>query len=203
MTIQVDDAGWGSLIGGVLIGAYRIETKEYVVAEVPVSFFQGDAFSRRDYLDETARVVAGLLEQLNVDKKEPIHICTGYVLGHARTWLAQNGYTWQEAKITGPLQDLVERSLLESLHQVGLTDLDYSTLTTKQGLFFWRALRWLKGGDINATQPAPERETLAKTGWSTYSIWVSHPYEKAKFFTQQAKRRKRRARREVNQAETP
>jgi hypothetical protein len=26
----------------------------------------------------------------------------------------------------------------------------------------------------------PEWETLAKTGWSSYDIWVSHPYQQAK-----------------------
>lgn len=192
MTIHVDDAGWGCLLGGVLIGAYRLETEEYVWQEVPVEFFQGAAFARKEYLGEVARVVERLLDQLNVPKDEPIQICTRYVLQGAREFLARNRYCWQTAKITGPLQQRAETTLLEKMHALGLAELNYETLTTRQGLLFWLCLRWLKGGDINATCAVPEREKQAKTGWANYRIWVNHPYSQAKQLTQKGRKRRKR-----------
>ena len=191
--IQLDDAGWGCLIGGVFIGAYRPETEEFCYGEIPVSCFQGEAFARQEYLDEGARVVQRLFTDLAVPKAEPVQVCTGYVLGGIRQWLSREGYHWYPAKITGPLQVLVETALLQTLQRHGL-EVDYVTLTEKQGLLFWECLRWLKGGNINATRALPEREKLAKTGWGTYSIWVENPYAVAKQKAAAFKAARRRAR---------
>jgi hypothetical protein len=180
MTIQIDDAGWGCLLGGTLIGAYHVEAREYVVGEIPVALFQGEAFARKDYLDGGAEVVVRLLAQLQVEPEEPIRICTGYVLEGARGWLDDRRYRWQTARITGPLQEMVETSLLERLHRLGLTEVDYPTLTTRQGLLFWHCLRWLKGGDLNAAGVLPERARWAKTGWANYPVWAGQPYAQAR-----------------------
>ena len=77
----------------------------------------------------------------------------------------------------------------QTLHSLGVTDVDYTTLTTKQGLLFWHCLRWLKGGDINAAGVLPDRAKHAKTGWANYRIWAKYPYAQAK---QMAKKNKRR-----------
>lgn len=191
--VHIDDAGWGCLLGGTLIGAYRVETRQYVVGEIPVELFQGEAFGRKDYLDGGAEVAARLLEQLHVEPDEPIRICTGYVLEGVRGWLDDRRYRWQTAKITGPLQKLVETSLLERLHNLGLTEVDYVTLTTKQGLLFWHCLRWLKGGDINTAEVLPERERLAKTGWANYHVWAGQPYAKARQMVGKAKAQRNQA----------
>jgi len=42
MTIQIDDAGWGCLLLGVLIGAYRVETGEFAFGEIAVEHFQNE-----------------------------------------------------------------------------------------------------------------------------------------------------------------
>jgi hypothetical protein len=186
MTIQVDDAGWGCLIGGVLIGAYRIETEEFVFGEIPVQLFQNGAFARKDYLDGAVAVVDDLLMQLGAGLDERIEICRGYVLEGVRTWLSGQGYTWSTIKVEGPLQALVENALLQRLKALGIR-VDYRTLTEKQGLLFWHCLRWLKGENIDATRALPEREALAKTGWASYEIWTSHPYQKAKRLAAAAK----------------
>ena len=49
MTIQIDDAGWGCLLLGVLIGAYRVETGEFAFGEISVEHFQNGAFARQGY----------------------------------------------------------------------------------------------------------------------------------------------------------
>ena len=178
--IQIDDAGWGCLLGGVVIGAYRLDTQAFVWGEVPVAQFQGNAFTQKAYLTSATDMTRDLLAKLNVSKEEPIHVCTGYVLDGVRQMLHAGGYNWQTAKITGPLQTLVETALVQRLHQIGVTDLDYETLTAKQGLAFYKCLKWLKGGNVNATRTAPERERFAKTGWATYRAWAYRPYAQAK-----------------------
>jgi hypothetical protein len=193
MTVQIDDAGWGCLLGGVIIGAYRVETAEYAWGEVPVETFQGAAFARKEYLGGAARLAAQLFEQLRVPRDEPVEICSGYVLGGVREWLSGAGYRWRTVKVEGPLQVLAETTLQQRLQQIGL-DVDYETLTGKQGLLFWLCLRWLKGGDVDAARVLPEREKYAKTGWASYSIWASHPYEEAKRLAREAKARRRGSR---------
>ena len=194
MTVQIDDAGWGCLIGGVLIGAYRVETQEFVCGEIPVQLFQDGAFACKDYLRGGATVVEQIFQQLEVPADEPVEVCRGYVLDGIREWLSEEGYNWIPAKIEGPLQSLIEGALLQKLQGLGIK-VDYETLTKKQGLLFWHCLRWLKGGNIDATRALPEREALAKTGWASYEAWVSHPYQQAKRLARGAKRAGARARR--------
>ena len=103
--IQIDDAGWGSLVGGVLIAATRTETGEFACGEIPVAFFQSEAFARKAYLEESRDVARRVLEQLHVGKDEPIEICTGYVLEGVRSMLDADGYSsWRTGKIAGALQ---------------------------------------------------------------------------------------------------
>jgi hypothetical protein len=191
VTVQIDDAGWGCLLGGVIIGVYRVETGQYAWGEVPVESFQGAAFARKEYLGEAARLAARLFEELDVQAGEPVEICSGYVLGGVREWLSASGYRWQQIKVEGPLQTLAETTLLQRLRQIGLDGLDYETLE-KHGLLFWLCLRWLKGGDVDATRALPGRERHAKTGWASYGIWTTHPYEEAKRLAREAKARQRR-----------
>jgi hypothetical protein len=194
MTIQMDDAGWGCLLLGVLIGAYRVETGEFAFGEIAVEHFQNGAFARKGYLDVAVTVADDLLVQFAVGLDEPIEVCRGYVLDGVRAWLSKQGYTWTPIKVEGPLQVLVENALLQKLHALGIR-VDYRTLTEKQGLLFWHCLRWLKGGDMEATRALPERQALAKTGWASYGIWVSHPYRQAKRLASEAKRARSGARR--------
>jgi hypothetical protein len=155
-----------------------------------VEMFQGAAFARKEYLGGAARLAAQLFEQLRVPRDEPVEICSGYVLDGVREWLSGAGYRWRPVKVEGPLQVLAETTLQQRLQQIGL-DVDYETLTGKHGLLFWLCLRWLKGGDVDAARVLPEREGYAKTGWASYSIWASHPYEEAKRLAREAKARRR------------
>ena len=195
MTIQIDDAGWGCLLGGVIIGVYREETQRFVYGEVPVRFFQPPLFGQKAYLDKATEVVSGLLvDQMVVQPGEPVQICSGYVFTNVYRWLAEAGLSWSKVKVEGPLQVLVETTLQQRLAALGV-EVSYEILTEKQGLLFWKCLRWLKGGYINARRVLPGREVQAKTGWSTYSIWAGNPYQRAKQLAKEFKAQKRRQRR--------
>lgn len=193
MTIQIDDAGWGSLVGGVLIGACCKESPQtrHAFREVDVAFFQGGAFAHKLYLAEAGDAALALMVRLGVPLDEPIEICTGFILRAAQARLAQEGYQVTSTKIGDPLQTLIEREFLNRILALGvLTDLEI--LTQKQGLYFWQCVHWLKGGDVETAASLPEREKHCKTGWSAYPIWAHHPYSEAKPLAKAHKRQKRR-----------
>ncbi len=64
MTVQIDDAGWGSLIGGVVVGVYRTSTGEFAHEVIAPRFFQGTAFADKEYLAEAARLARACFERL-------------------------------------------------------------------------------------------------------------------------------------------
>ena len=192
--IQIDDAGWGSLVGGVIIGACRVESPktQHAFGEIPVSYFQGEAFKKKLYLGMAANLALELLDELHVDKKELVEVCTGYVLEAVRIKLMAERYQVTATKIGEPLQTLIEQELLDRVLAIGVkTDLE--TITTKQGLYFWQCVNWLKGGDMDG-QALPEREKHCKTGWGTFRIWADLPYDTAKIRAKAFKAEKSRER---------
>lgn len=190
--IQIDDAGWGSLVGGVLIGACRKESPrtQHAFREIDVSLFQGDAFAHKLYLAEAGDAALALMVQLGVTLDEPVEICTGYILRAARQRLINEGYQVTSTKIGDPLQTLIEREFLNRILALGV-ETDYEILTQKQGLYFWQCVRWLKGGDVEVAEALPEREKQCKTGWSSYPIWAHNPYANAKILAREHKRQRR------------
>ncbi len=192
--IQINDAGWGCLVGGVAIGCYRVETGEFAVGLVAPTYFQDDDpqepdhYRRQDYLQAAAQVAAVCLAQLKAMPAEPIAICSGYVLEGVRVWLTAHGYRWQAAKITGALQELVERAFQAHLAELGChIGFDLLTDHSKSGLCWWWQIAWLKSGNVNATAADPARARVCKTGWSTYRTWANHPYAEARVLVSRAR----------------
>ncbi|MCD6444690.1 hypothetical protein J7L70_06790 [Candidatus Bathyarchaeota archaeon] len=155
MTVEVDDAGWGDLVGGCVIVARRVETGEHYVGEIPVEFFQGELFRRKKYLDEAAKIVEDAMRSLGVSREEEVRICTGYVLSKARKRLSERGYNVKPTKITGETQRLAEQTFLKSLRKLGLI-LDEE----KPKRRFRSLLEWVSED--------PAREKYVKTGWRSW-----------------------------------
>ena len=193
--IQIDDAGWGCVVGGVLIGVYRDGTDEFTYGLVAPRFFQGQAFAAKAYMAEGGVQVAVCFDHLQVRADEEILCCTGYVLDGVCEWLAEHGYIVKRGKITGRLQDRIEGALQEYLAGLGFV-VDYATLTApdKKGLFWWKQVAWLKGGNVNATRSVPDRIELCKTGWDSFDTWANNPYDKAKAKGKAAKAKRSRGR---------
>lgn len=194
--LQIDDAGWGALVGGVTVGCYRVETAEFVAGTVAPAYFQdddpdeADHFRRKNYLPAAARVVDVCLAQLKATPVEPVAICSGYVLAGVRARLTAQGYRWQIARITGPLQELVERAYQGHLAELGFY-VSYDLLTdhNQAGLFWWKQVAWLKAGNAEATAPDPKRAQVCKTGWSAFNTWAYHPYAEARTLAGRGKQR--------------
>jgi len=154
MTIQIDDAGWGSLVGPTFIGAYRLETGEFVYGSVDLRFFQGRPFARKMYLQETTQVIQGLLERLGAEGDEPLEMCSGPIFGHARRNL---GRKVKQGKISGPLQEKVEQVANDYLLGLGVP-IDG---VGPGGRHFAICFNWV-AADLES------RERFVKTGWKSW-----------------------------------
>ena len=187
--IEIDDSGWGCLVGGVFLGIYRKETEEYACREMPAGVFQNGNLALKAYRNIAYNITPELLNAIKVSRNEPIMVCTGEVLKGMRQYLSEHGYNWRAGRITGGLQEKIETTLLKNLNRLGIK-VNYKTLTEKQGLLFWHCVRWLKGGDING-KALPEREKMCKTDWKTFRVWADLPYNEARRASKQIKKRRR------------
>ena len=162
MTVEIDDAGWGDLLGGVVIGCYRTETGQFVHRLIDIRFFQDPTFDHKDYLDEASRLVQEMVQELKVDAPEPIMVCTGYVLSRAVYGLQQQGFKVSTGKITGPLQELGEQTFLNELKKLGYEPIPNREANGKmRARSFYSMLNWMK--------EKPERCQYAKMGWSFFT----------------------------------
>lgn len=162
--IQIDDAGSGSLVGGTCIAALRTETHEYLYDFIPLSLYQRGNFCKKLYLEKSKDIVLNLLKGLKVPKDEEIIICQGYMFDVARKHLAEHQYTWESAKILGPLQCRIEETFNEYALELGVP-VQYVKYT-KYPLHFHRILRWVYADYSN-------RYRLCKTDWKSFKRYGS------------------------------
>ena len=162
MTVQFDDAGWGDLLGGVVISGYRVETGRLGHRVIDVRFFQDPLFDRKDYLEEVSVAVQDmLLKTFEVSGNESILICTGYVLSKAVRDLRERGLNVSTGKITGLLQEFGEKKYAETLKEIGYEALpDRESSVGMRRKSFYHMLNWMKI-DLDHWK-------LAKTGWSLF-----------------------------------
>jgi hypothetical protein len=158
MVVEVDDSGWGDLIGGVVIVMRRVETGEAHVGEIPLELFRAPEFRYKGYLRAATQIILEGIEDLGVDRDELIHICTGYVFSSAKDTLKDLGYRVKEVKITGATQELAEKTFVESLVRLGVGGRgEVAAMRSFDGF-----LEWVHG-DLE------HRERFVKTGWKSWS----------------------------------
>lgn len=166
VVIQVDDSGSGSLVGGTCIGAIRVETLEYKYSIIPLCLYSKRHFKKKYYQNYVVEILKKLINQLEVTKDEPIHICQGYVFDYCRPWLKENNYNYISTKIKEPLQSRVENTFEEYILSLGIPR-EYITYT-KYPLHFHRLLKWVYA-DYKS------RNLLCKQGWES---WNKYGYKK-------------------------
>jgi len=102
--VQIDDSGWGSILGGMLFGMWIEAHNRYEVREVPVTAFkQGRGF----YLQATSDAVQELLNGLDPEKYY-LELCTGWIFSKTREVLKKIRWQVIPQKIEGFLQDRLE-----------------------------------------------------------------------------------------------
>jgi hypothetical protein len=154
--ILIDDAGWGDLILGVVIGALKLPERRFMERRIPVSSFQPPNFGNKQYLIEVVKVAEEVVEVMRPDGETRFKVCSGYVLSSVRRHLREQGFNVEEVEITGDLQEMVERSYVEWCKEVGVP---IERLEDKRR--FWILLEWV------AEKPKI-REKLVKTGWKSW-----------------------------------
>jgi hypothetical protein len=158
LVIEVDDSGWGDLVGGVVIVMRRVETGEKHVGQIPLEYFREPQFKYQEYLRVAAQIIVEGLDALAASKDEPIHVCTGYVFTAARETLRELGYHVCEVKITGATQELAEHEFVKSLVAIGVGPSEMvASMRSFSGFLEW--VKKDQGG----------REKYVKTGWSSWS----------------------------------
>jgi maltoporin len=158
MVIEIDDSGWGDLIGGVVIVLRRVETDEHFTGEITPELFKLDEFQYKAYLRYATQIILEGLDALNTTKNEVIHICTGYIFDHAKDTLKELGYKIIEVKIEGKTQTLAEKTFIESLVKQGIGS--FKEIAEMRSFNGFR--EWIKGDLTN-------REQYVKTGWKNWS----------------------------------
>ena len=157
MVVEVDDSGWGDLVGGAVIVMRRVGTNDKFVGEVPVEEFQGSAFKSKAYLPSVLRILREGSEALSITKDEPVRVCTGYILSEVRKALANEGYKVIPSKITGVTQELAEEEYIKHLSRLGVGTIDQ----VKRLRGFDSFLAWV-------LRDVDKRERLVKTGWKAW-----------------------------------
>lgn len=167
MTIQIDDAGVGDLLHGVVVGAYRPETKEFSYDMIDVRFFQPPKFSRKAYLVRASEIVMEIVDRIRLRENEPIQICSSYILEKAVRDLEEK-YGKESVtvtKITNDAQRFVETAYLDELRNLGYEPI--AEREERRSRSFFHMLRWLKEDR--------RRFRHAKTGWPRLNRYLRRP----------------------------
>jgi len=90
--ILIDDAGWGDLILGVVIGALKLPDRRYLDRRIPVSSFQPPNFENKRYLDDAVKIAEEIVKVMQPDMETNFKVCSGYILSSIRRHLRNQGF---------------------------------------------------------------------------------------------------------------
>lgn len=176
-------AGWRCIVGGVVVvvvgaGVYRASL-------IGVEHFQGNAYARGEYVGEALRRLPSLLRGVGVgehvvvvERVRPL----GFAVRDALRALGYRTVLAAWAEMPYDVRFMAMTPFVQHLRVLGVTgaDVDVALLVGKPRLAHWRLVRWLKGGDVDRRGALPARERWAKTGWATYGLWATLPYDEAR-----------------------
>ncbi len=167
MTVQIDDAGVGDLLHGVVVGVHRKETGEFHYDMIPVSFFQSPSFGKKMYQKKATELALNLLYQMKLGEDEEIEICSSFLFDETRPHLAEKyGKTRVKTSvITGDAQNNVETAYLDEIRNLGYEPIPERD--DKRARSFFHMLKWVKNN--------PERLRYAKTGWPRLRRYINLP----------------------------
>jgi hypothetical protein len=160
MTIQIDDQGWGTPVGGVGIIVLRKETGELHYDIIPIEDFRVDTFKKKTYLASARNIVEQGFVKLNIRKDEDIEICSGCIHDKTAEWLKNEGYKFTVTKINGLAQQKGEELFIEYLRGLGIPNppgIVNETVDEYKAQFFY-LMDWVR-------EDPQERKHLCKTGW--------------------------------------
>jgi hypothetical protein len=155
--LQIDDAGIGFPLCGVMIG---ITNGERVWTDtVDVSFFQSPKFEKKLYVDEFTRKGLYLLSKTSPTTHR-VEICSGFINAGLRDTLRNKGYDVRITEIKGLLQNNLEQLFKNYVKKETGQDLAYDPKEIKKeklGKVYYQVLNW---GKTNTPH-------LLKSGWNS------------------------------------
>ncbi len=163
--LQIDDAGWGFPLCGVMVGISDGETVQTAI--VPVEFFRTgneNGFHTKRYLDRYTDLALQLLGTYRASPDtHRVAICTGYVNQSLRDKLRTLGYDARVEEIRGLLQDRLEKLFREYvINEVG-SDVYYDPKQIEKAEI---PLRYRASLDYGKKH-CPEK---VKTGWTAIGV---------------------------------
>lgn len=161
--LQIDDSGWGSLIGGTLIGMYNTNNAKFISRLIPIKYFQGSLFSSGKYRNKACSIVQDNIHKLG--EVDHIIVCRGTCLDTIYEYLlSTNEYNVVERKeIKDPLQSLLEDQFAKHLKKCGVPQ----RTDGAHCLSFDDQLKWVYE-DL-------KRVKYIKTGWHSWKTKYSRP----------------------------
>jgi hypothetical protein len=183
MSIEIDDAGTGDLVGDAFIGFLRRETGKIIFRTLPLELFNKENWKNKMPYKMTVELVKSGLKELNFDKdNEKIYLCRGNIFDGVREYFDEEGIIYEPAIIEGVLQDAVEGKLVKHLHDdLGIRS---RNLTKKSGakryfvLFNWVCRDFYK------------REKYVKSGFKRWNtVWRERAIKKYEKFRKPRKKK--------------
>jgi hypothetical protein len=183
LTIEIDDAGTGDLVGDAFIGLLRKESGELIFKTLSVDLFKGQNWKNKKPFEEVVNLVKEGLDELHFQKdSELIQLCRGNIFDQVREYFLEEGINYEDAIVDGKLQDAVEGKLVKHLrYDLGVRS---RNLTTKSGakrffvLFNWVCYNF------------PKREIYVKSGFKKWkTVWRDRAMEKYESIKNQKKRK--------------
>jgi hypothetical protein len=155
--IQIDDAGIGFPLGGIMIGIF--DGRRIWTDIISVQLFQGTAYETKRYRLEYTKKGIHLINKLKIKPEtHRIEICSGWINVLLKERLRSFGFDVRITDITGPLQDDLEGLYKRYIAQETGCNLAYDPKEIgkdKIGQTFNQVVSWGK-------KNAPE---LLKSGW--------------------------------------
>ncbi|MFW9826186.1 MAG: hypothetical protein ACFFEY_01030 [Candidatus Thorarchaeota archaeon] len=172
MTIEIDDAGTGDLVGDAFIGLLRLETGELIFRTLSVELFKAENWENKQPLKKTVELVKDGLKELNFQKEiEIVKICRGNIFDQVRAYFMEEGINYEDTIVEGNLQDAVEGKLIQYLrNDLGVKS---KSLTKKSGAKrFFVLFNWV-------CYDFYEREKYVKSGFKKWNtIWRDRAIKK-------------------------
>jgi len=160
--IYVDDSGWGSLLGGVMIGVYDSGSKKFQSRLIPIRYFQGKSFKNGKYRNKALDLFMEMLNASGSDT-EYFYICRGTVLDYIYEMLIAN-YDYKKIgriEIGDPLQKMLESKFASYLNKLGVPRKSDGA----HCLSFDDQLKWVYSD--------AKRIKHVKTGWNSWQTKYS------------------------------
>jgi hypothetical protein len=159
LTIEIDDAGTGDIIGDAFIVFWRRETNDLLVKKIPLELYQSPDFDSKTK-SYTKSLFMEAISEMNIPPTEEIFLCTGSIFDEARKYLQEEHFNVSDAKIEGYLQNVIEKTYLDHvINEYGVPEEDIPVESGKDR--FFALYNWI-------TDDFPRRNIYVKSGFEKW-----------------------------------